>query len=63
MPQLPLLSRRKTRNVAGKVEFVAGTPFLEIATAIDDIETDIRSSIESTAVIYLEPAVFESERG
>lgn len=49
--------------VTGKLEFSAGLPFKEVAVAIDEIETAIRANIDSTAIIYLEPAVFEAERG
>lgn len=48
--------------VTAKVEFAGDASFREVAQAIDEIESAVRSKISSTAIIYLEPAVFEAER-
>lgn len=48
--------------VATKVELSAELSFERVAAVIDEIEARIRTVLPSARVIYVEPAVFDSER-
>ncbi len=44
--------------IAAKVAFPKATRLVEIATAIDALEADIRAKIPAARVIYIEPDLY-----
>lgn len=44
--------------VAAKIAFAADSPFADVATGIDAVETRIREAVPAARVIYLEPDVY-----
>ncbi len=44
--------------VAAKISFAADSPFADVATGIDAVETRIREAVPAARVIYLEPDVY-----
>ena len=66
-PQVTRLIHMRTEHlgpeellVGAKVEFVAGLGVQELASAIDSVESAVRSAVPDARVIYLEPDIFRA---